>query len=349
MTGPAIDTLWYTRCQVPTPFSIAAQFGWFEEEFEPDGIAVRSLRESASADERASHFEHDLPHSFRQGGSVPAIWARAKGRDTRVIALTWTDEHQAIIALPESGIRTAADLAGRRIGVPHHVITIDHNRASALRAFDLVLEREGLSLDDVELIDLPDPGSDPARPRRGLSEGTRHHPYVNEARALAAGAVDAVYVKDVRGQDVAQILGAIVVVDLGNDPDPLIRVSNCAPRPLTVSGDLLRDRPDLVDRFLARVAAASDWSADNPDGTVRMIAGETGWAEPAVRRSFGPHVHRNLGLTLADDIVEPFGCFVTDLAVRGFIAAPFDVATWIDPAPLARVRAARSPSLLATA
>jgi ABC-type nitrate/sulfonate/bicarbonate transport system substrate-binding protein len=162
MTQPPLETLWYTRCQVPTPFSFAAQFGWFEQEFAPDGIAVKSLRETSNVEELASHFEHSLPNSFRQGGSVPAIWARAKGQDTRVIALTWTDEHQAIIALPSSGIRSAADLRGRRIGIPKHAITIDHNRASALRAFELVLEHEGVPRTDVELIDLEDEGADAA-------------------------------------------------------------------------------------------------------------------------------------------------------------------------------------------
>ncbi|SFR88021.1 ABC transporter substrate-binding protein [Sphingomonas jatrophae] len=346
MAQPSVDTLWYTRCSVPTPFSFAAQFGWFEEEFAGDPIDVRSLRESGNVDELASHFEHSLPNSFRQGGSVPAIWARARGADTRVIALTWTDEHQAIIALPASGIRTAADLKGRRIGLPKHDITIDHNRASALRAFDLVLAREGLSLADVEMIDLPDIDGDGSK-RRGLS-GQRHHTYTSEAHALAAGHVEAIYVKDVRGQDVAHLLGAQIVVDIGNDPDPLLRTSNCTPRPLTVSAALLRDRPDIVDRFLARVVAAGEWAAANPDGAVRGIAGETGWSEPAVRRAFGLNVHRALGADLDPEAIEAFAEFVSWLAARSFIAADFPVHEWIDPAPLARVRAARAtaPNIL---
>ncbi len=346
MTQPLIDTLWYTRCQVPTPFSFAAQFGWFEEEFATDGIVLKSLRESSNVDELASHFDHHLPNSFRQGGSVPAIWARAKGQDTRVIALTWTDEHQAIIALPASGIHTAGDLRGRRIGLPKHDITIDHNRASALRAFELVLAREGLTLSDVEVVDLEDERlAGDAEPRRGLSEsGRRRHAYTNEARALAAGIVDAIYVKDVRGQDVAQILGADVVVDIGNDPDPSLRISNCAPRPLTVSTALLRARPDIVDRFLARVVDASEWAAENPDGTVRAIATETGWSEAGVRRAFGPQVHRHLAVDLNPVSVGLFDQFITYLAERGFIAGDFAVAEWIDPGPLERVTASRSHS-----
>lgn len=342
MTHP-VDTLWYTRCSVPTPFSFAAQFGWFEEEFAPDGIAVKSLRESNDPEKLASHFEHNLPNSFRQGGSVPAIWARSKGQDTRVIALSWTDEHQAIIALPRSGIRTAKDLGGRRIGVPKHNITIDHNRASALRAFELVLASEGLSFGDVEQVDLIDAHlPEDAEVRKGLSAGDqRRHAYTNEVHALATGAVEAVYVKDVRGLDVAHILGTVVVADLGFHPDPFVRISNCAPRPLTVSGELLRTRPDLVERFLARVVAAGEWARRNPDGTVRAIASETGWSERSVRQAFGPHVHEHLAANLDPGSIKGLGQFVSYLAEGGFIPADFDVESWIDPGPLERL--AKSP------
>jgi ABC-type nitrate/sulfonate/bicarbonate transport system substrate-binding protein len=351
MSSSTTDTLWYTRCSVPTPFSFAAQFGWFEQEFAADGIAVKSLRESNNVDELASHFEHHLPNSFRQGGSVPAIWTRAKGQDTRVIALSWTDEHQAIIALPSSGIHEARDLKGRRIGIPNHAITIDHNRASALRAFELVLAREGLSLSDVELVDLPDePVDGEPQLRRGLSSaGRRSHTYQSEARALGAGQIDAIYVKDVRGQDVAHVLGAKVIVDIGNDPDPILRTSNCTPRPLTVSGALLRSRPDIVDRFLSRVVEAGEWVAARPDDTVRGIASETGWSEPAVRRAFGPDVHQHLRAELDPTAIEAIDQFITWLAARGFIDRDFAAADWIDPEPLRRVLAARSVSNVALA
>src|SRR5690606_25692033 len=114
------DTLWYTRCAVPTPLGIAARLGWLEEEFAPDSIRIKVVVESDSTVQRESHYDHSLENSFRLGGSIPAIWARAKGRDTRLLGLTWTDEFQAIVALPSSGIRAAKDLRGHRIGIPRH-------------------------------------------------------------------------------------------------------------------------------------------------------------------------------------------------------------------------------------
>jgi len=346
MSSHAIDTLWYTRCSVPTPFSIAAQLGWFEEEFRNDGFKVKSLRESSRPEELSSHFDHNLDNSFRQGGSVPAIWARSRGQDTRVIAITWTDEYQAIIALPSSGISSIKDLSGRRVGLPKHNISIDHNRASALLAFEVTLATEGLTIADVELVDLDDAryGQDEPRVRSGLSAGRRRHTYTNEAYALARGEVDAVYVKDVRGAELAFLLGANVVADLGFHPDPFVRISNCTPRPLTVSGELVRERPDLVERFLRRVVDAGKWAAEHPTETVRFISSETGWSESWIRRAYGDKVHLNLAANLDEQSVEGLGKFVTYLADGGFVPDHFDVHDWVDAGPLQELSRAAAPS-----
>src|SRR4051812_7488958 len=120
-----LDTLWYTRCPVPTPLGIAAQLGWIEQEFRPDGITVRTLQDETDPSLRESHFDHKLENSFRQGGNIPAIWARAAGRDTKVVGLTWTDEAQVILTLPKRGISSVSELKGARLGVatrPHDKI-----------------------------------------------------------------------------------------------------------------------------------------------------------------------------------------------------------------------------------
>ncbi len=60
MTTPRLDTIWYTRCPVPTPLGLAAKLGWFDAEFAPDGIAIKSLREVGEASQHESHYDHRL-------------------------------------------------------------------------------------------------------------------------------------------------------------------------------------------------------------------------------------------------------------------------------------------------
>ena len=66
-------TLVHALFPVPTALGIAVHRGWFDEEFGPDGITLNSLQETADAGKRESHFDHSLPHSFRQGGNIPAL------------------------------------------------------------------------------------------------------------------------------------------------------------------------------------------------------------------------------------------------------------------------------------
>jgi ABC-type nitrate/sulfonate/bicarbonate transport system substrate-binding protein len=94
----AIHELWYTRCPVPTVSSLVLDLGRLEQTFASDKIQFRSLRSAGDLAVR-HHYSHTFPGLFREGGNVPAIWARANGQNTRVIALTWVDEYQAILTL----------------------------------------------------------------------------------------------------------------------------------------------------------------------------------------------------------------------------------------------------------
>ncbi len=75
MSAP-LDTLWYTRCPVPTGLGIAIQKGWLEDTFRAQGTKLGSLLESNDFATRESHFSHTVQNSVRHGGNIPAISAR---------------------------------------------------------------------------------------------------------------------------------------------------------------------------------------------------------------------------------------------------------------------------------
>lgn len=328
------DILWYTRGPVPTPLGIAAQQGWLDQAFSQFGTEAHSLSESDDPSVRNSFYDHSVPNSIRQSGSIAALWARARGSDTRLIGLTWTDEFQAIITLPHSGIRTVADLRGRRVGLPLRAgRSVDIFRASALRGYLNALSTAGLGRADIDIVDLPVCTTGDAIPtaRQTVHEA---HPYTQESLALVRGDVDAIFVKGAQGAEVLNWLAARRVIDIGSHPDPAVRCNNGTPRTLTVDAALLQQYPELVTGVLRQVQRAAQWAENNPVLTRQFIARETRSSEFWVGEAYGENVHRHMHTTLDPVYVDALQTFDDFLADYGFIERRVDVRQWIDTSPL---------------
>ncbi|SMF98741.1 ABC transporter substrate-binding protein [Burkholderia singularis] len=353
-----MNLLWYTRCPAPTPFGIAIQKGWLHDEFAPDGLDIRALQDADDPAIRRSHFTHSQPWSFRQGGNIPALWARAQGSDTRVIALNWVDEFQALITLDPALEPTPAALGRARFGLPLNARPgiVDFHRATALRGFSSLLDALDVPLEAVTLVDLPhsplnlaDAAPPANAPLAQWLAAQRPHEYSREVQALLRGDADVVFVKGAPGLDIVNLLGATVLVDISAQRDRRKHANNGTPRPLTVDARLLDERPDLVERVLARTLDVNDWARAHPDDAVGYVARETRSAEHWVRRAYGPDLHRQLAIGLDPHALAALEDFKSFLHQWGFIAADFDFASWIDPAPLAAAHARRAHAQYAAA
>jgi len=355
MTAPT--TLWYTRCPVPTAFSIAIQKGWLDDEFAGDGIAIRSLASVQERGVRQSHFDATQPNFFRHGGNGPPIIARSRGADIRVVALSWNRGYKVILALPESGIRTAADLKGKRISVPRRINdSVDFWRAAVLRGFDHVLRGAGLSFDDVIPVEVATGRTFVEDTRAGAERNASlwdarfmlgHQR--EEAFALVRGQVDAIYSHGAIAALVEGFLGATTVAEFGGETAPGGLANNDRPYVLTVSGKLIDERQDLVARWLTRVLAAADWAQRHEAESKQIIAAETGLAVELVDRAYSPLIHRELALGLGSDQIDALKSQYQHLLTQNFLTQSVDIDTFIDPRPLAAAREllAARPQLIA--
>ena len=340
-----LDTLWYTRCPVPTGLGIALQKGWLEDAFGQSGTAVRSLRESNEQAVRESHFDHTLQNSVRHGGNIPALWARAAGRETRVIGLSWADETQRILTLPGSGIKTVRDLRGRRFGLPKWVkAQIDFARAQALRGLENALRLDGLEVADVELVDYQiDAGQSDAPAERVAGTNTfgnlRTGGHSAELVGLLRGEVDAIFLKGASAAHTASQFGLHTVIDTGAHPDPLVRSNNGTPRTLSVDAHLLEHHFEAAVTLVDQVLRAEAWAHLNGDETRRFLARESNSSEYWVSVAYGDDAHLRLRTDLAESSIAGLQDFSDFLYRWKFLPDAVDVHSWIDPRPLAAAQA----------
>jgi ABC-type nitrate/sulfonate/bicarbonate transport system substrate-binding protein len=324
------EALWYTRCPVPTPLGLAAKLGWFEQEFAPDAVQINTLQDNVDPSLRSSHYDHHLYGSFRQGGNVPALWAKASGADTLLIGLNWLDEAQLILVRDDQTMSRISDLAGKTLALPQTNNLIDHARAGSLKGFYAVLQLSAIQPEQVQWQDIQPEGT------------AKSVTYAQLATQLLTKQVDAIFVKGAKGVELAQLHGLKLLYDLRQHPDPLVRANNGAPRPITVDAALWRDHPDLVLRFLDRILDVEDWAAEHPQATFDYVAQESGSTTALVRQAYGDDLPAKQGTSLSADLLEALSHYKDFLLQHGFLPANFDIADWVEAEPLKILQRARS-------
>jgi ABC-type nitrate/sulfonate/bicarbonate transport system substrate-binding protein len=324
------DTLWFTRCPVPTATGLAYKLGWLSEEFAPDGIQIKTLQDNR--DLSAHHYDHQLSTLVREGGNLLAIPARGQGAPSRLIGLTWIDEWQSILVRPGSDIRTPQDLVGKRLALPsfrrddlaQQRRGRSISRGMSLAGYQGALASVGLTLDAVQLVELSLlPGS--------IENGTN---FEDGIRALKAGQVDGVYVKGASRAQSARQAGVVVGIDLDTLPEKRFRVNNGTPRPITAHEDLIENHFDLLVRFLTQTLRAAEWAKTHLAQTRAILSGETRGDAEAVATAYRDGFHLSLAPDLSTERVELFRQQKNFQLIHGFLDRDFDFDAWIDRRPL---------------
>lgn len=130
-----------------SPYLVAKEKGWFEEELKDNGITVEyttfqslpPINESFATDRIDVVFEAE----------VPAIVGRASGADIRIAGLSATLRSQDLIVSPTSQAQSIVDLKGQKVavlaGTGFHYALLNS------------IEKAGLTRDDFTIIDMMPP------------------------------------------------------------------------------------------------------------------------------------------------------------------------------------------------
>lgn len=329
--------LWYTRCGAATASGLAIRKNFLQEEFAKPGTLLHSLKDSHSLEVRNSHYHHGQSGMFREGGNIPPIWAKASGRDTVVVGITWVDEYQGILVRADSKIRDVADLRGKRLGIPLHPhALIDFQRGAAQHGFATALSLAGLTPEDAEFVDIEFPGYD-------LKDGPRVIPDNRRdltVEALENGEVDAIFLRFARGYHLSLDPRFRQIININDLADPLLRVNNGTPRPITIDRPFLERHPDVVVRYLAVLLRTADWAADHPDEVASLLLPESGGT--SVKDVYGAHghdVHLSFTPTLSLEYVAGLEAQKNFLRDWGYLKQDFNIRDWIETGLLEKSRA----------
>ncbi|MRW90683.1 ABC transporter substrate-binding protein [Duganella sp. FT80W] len=358
MSTSPVDTIWFTRCPVPTATGLAYKLGWLDQEFAADGIAIKTLQE-AGGELSKHHYDHQLNTLIREGGNLLAIPARAQGAPTRLIGLTWIDEWQSILVRPGSGINQPADLKGKRLALPpFRADDIANNRRGnsiargmSLAGYKGVLAAAGLALEDAVLVEL---ATEEARNRRSPELGDWGRADLGGGlwqgiAALNRGEVDAIYVKGAAAAHAAREAGLVVGIDIDNLPHKRFRVNNGTPRPITVHEDFLKNHRELVVRFLTQTLRAADWARHNLAELRRILQDETRGSADSVVEAYRDGFHLDLAPDLSQERLELFAQQKNFQLIHGLLDRDFDLNAWVDHGPIEEARQRLQATLPAAA
>jgi sulfonate transport system substrate-binding protein len=323
--------LWYTRCGSATVSALAIKQGWLQAEFAQEGTVLHSLAESNDIDVRNAHFNHQKTGLFREGGNIPPIWAKSAGNDTAVIGITWLDEYQGVLVRADSDIHNLADLKGKKLGVPKHQnALIDFQRGAAHHGYATTLSLAKLSIEDVILVDIEIPSYSLEERRKGPEK-----PRNITVDALKNGDVDAIFIRYASGYRLSKEQGIRELININHLPNPLDRVNNGTPRPITVDRKFLDKHPDIVARYLAVLLRTAEWASQHPYEVAELLTGESGGGVEDVLNSHGKDVYLSFKPSLSERHIAGLTTQKDFLRDWGYLQSDFKITDWIDERPLA--------------
>src|SRR6186997_1120235 len=161
----------------------------------------------------------------------------AKGAPMKIVSTVYQSNPNAVMSLKKAGIKSVADLKGKKVGVP--------SGSSQTTMLPLLLKANNLKESDINMIDMP---------------------VASMVPALLQGQVDAVLGSIDAYQIQAEAQGAqLDVYRFADHGVPTVSTS------IFASNQYLKDNPEVVRKFVA--ASLKGWGValDNPDKTIKDI------------------------------------------------------------------------------
>ena len=221
----------------PSPFAasvfVAKEKGWIEEELKKYNVTVKWTSFAAGP---------PMNESFAAGqqdigilGDVPAIVAKASGQNTKIIAnASYGEKTLAVVVKPDSNIKDVKELKGKKIAYVkgsygHHLI-------------GLALENAGLTLNDIESVNLPVADIPNAVAKGQVEAGVVWEPSLT--KAVKAGQVK------------------VLIDGTGIKRNNVFYIAN---------DKFAKSNPKIIDAYVTALNKASEYIKSNPQEAAKVL------------------------------------------------------------------------------
>jgi ABC-type nitrate/sulfonate/bicarbonate transport system substrate-binding protein len=344
-TMRSVDVDWnefyYTNCPLISASNVDQELGWVKEELKKIGVEYRYLR-STRENDWYPHYVHNLDNLIRVGGAFPAIHVQADIRRTRLVGLTHVYEGGCLLVRARDPIYRMQDLRGKRIGISKsmNVIKNDWWRVQEEQGIELMLKVNGMTRDDVELVDFPYPDDWYDKPemltpinnpselwyKRDVKHDMGFRPL---EPALLAGKVDAIYTQSKVFQHLQEATGKVKAIeDLSRYPDWTLQGAN-VPATFTVSDVVCEKHPEVVVAIMKGMIKVGRWANEHKHAAAVILNKGTYYldAEDTYLGIQNVDMVPNLSLQnlAATEVNKDF------MLSHGYIENDFDVHAWAAP------------------
>lgn len=330
----------YSYCPVIHAGNVDDALGWARDELKRKGAKLSYFRAIAGTD-YYQHYCHRLDNLFRFGGCATAIHVHAELRDTRLLGAQWVGEGGALLARADDGVYRVSDLRGRKIGISRSLNTrkCDWWRATEERGIELMLALNGLTRDDVVLVDFPyaDDWYDRTEMLAPVDSASaewlsRHHLKEMSCRpletALGANLIDACYTTE-PFVTARETLGRFKVLEsLARYPDRTLQVAN-SPYVLTCTSELAEAHPDLVVAYLKGLMRVGQFCNANRSAAATILDRNALYPDVATTHRWIQEVDFVPRLDASN--LKALEIEKNWMLGHGYLAHDFDVNDWAAP------------------
>ncbi len=343
MTTVPLDwkEVYYTNCPLVSASNVDQELGWTREEYKKIGVKYQFLRAEREND-WYPHYIHNLDNMIRFGGLFPPIAVNADIRKTRLLGVTQVYEGGVMMVRARDDIYNMSDLKGKKIGLSKSMNKIKNDwwRIQEEQGIELMLRKNGMTRDDVEIVEFPyaddwynnpamlDPMENPSELwlKRDHKRDLAFRPLET---ALLDGTVDAIYSQSHVFQKLQEATGKLKAIeDLSRYPDWTLQVAN-VPAVITCTDVMAEEHPELVVAFMKGMIKVGRWSNRNKHAAAEILDKQTFYLD--VADTFRGIEHVDMVPNLSAQNLAAVEIGKDFMLSHGYIENDFSVEEWAAP------------------